>query len=370
MKKHIELLRHRRSTRFITVFTCLTIIMLGADWAQAQSQWTTNGDNISNANTGNVGVGITTPVPPGSNVKVIDVRGSNGGGLTFGITGGAKTYLYRYVDQNTWFDYSGADLLFFSNSEKIRFTNAGRVGIGTTTPANHLHIGNSAGAATFLVAGSGSSVVNMQDTSAPVDSKLYQWRSEGGVFRMALVNDSWNTFIQQNLLVATSEGKIGIGTASPTAKLHVEGDLKVTGNIAAKYQDVAEWVPSTQELSAGTVVVLDTEKSNHVIASSVAYDTRVAGVVSAQPGVILGEGGQGKFMVATTGRLRVKVDATRTPIKVGDLLVTGDGEGVAMKSMPIDLSGTPIHRPGTIIGKALEPLAHGTGEILVLLSLQ
>jgi hypothetical protein len=55
---------------------------------------------------------------------------------------------------------------------------------------------------------------------------------------------------------------------------------------------------------------------------------------------------------------------------VGDLLVTSDSEGVAMKSIPVDLGGTQIHRPGTIIGKALEPLASGTGEILVLLSLQ
>jgi hypothetical protein len=75
-------------------------------------------------------------------------------------------------------------------------------------------------------------------------------------------------------------------------------------------------------------------------------------------------------MVATTGRVRVRVDATRVPIRVGDLLVTSDKEGVAMRSMPVDLGGTPIHRPGTLIGKALEPLASGTGEILVLLSLQ
>jgi len=29
-----------------------------------------------------------------------------------------------------------------------------------------------------------------------------------------------------------------------------------------------------------------------------------------------------------------------------------------------------MHRPGTLIGKALEPLEKGQGEILVLLSLQ
>ena len=66
----------------------------------------------------------------------------------------------------------------------------------------------------------------------------------------------------------------------------------------------------------------------------------------------------------------MKVDATHAPIKVGDLLVTSDVAGVAMKSVPVDLGGTSIHRPGTIIGKALEPLEKGIGEILVLLSLQ
>ncbi len=41
-----------------------------------------------------------------------------------------------------------------------------------------------------------------------------------------------------------------------------------------------------------------------------------------------------------------------------------------MFSEPVDLGGIRMHRPGTIIGKALEPLAGGEGEILVLLSLQ
>jgi hypothetical protein len=101
-----------------------------------------------------------------------------------------------------------------------------------------------------------------------------------------------------------------------------------------------------------------------------AYDTGVAGVVSAQPGLTLGEAGEGKALVATTGRVKVKVDASRAPIRAGDLLVTSDVEGVAMRSEPVSLGGVSMHRPGTIIGKALEPLASGTGEILVLLSLQ
>jgi hypothetical protein len=49
---------------------------------------------------------------------------------------------------------------------------------------------------------------------------------------------------------------------------------------------------------------------------------------------------------------------------------TSDTPGTAMRSEPLDLGGVKIHRPGTLIGKALEPLASGQGEILVLLSLQ
>jgi hypothetical protein len=170
-------------------------------------------------------------------------------------------------------------------------------------------------------------------------------------------------------------GHVGIGLANPLYALDVAGDAHFSGtvtggNIQATYQDVAEWVPVSEQMAAGTVVVVSGVTKNTVGPSRSAYDTRVAGVVSAQPGVILGEASATKAKIATTGRVKVHVDATRQPIAMGDLLVTSDRPGMAMKSEPLDLGGAKIHRPGTLIGKALEPLAGGEGEILVLLSLQ
>lgn len=172
--------------------------------------------------------------------------------------------------------------------------------------------------------------------------------------------------------------RIGTGTpaaANASALLHVSGDAHFTGtvsggNIKAKLQDLAEWVPSTTDLQPGTVVVLNPDKRNEVMESGSAYDTSVAGVVSAAPGVILGEEGPDKEQIATTGRVLVRVDARTHPIRVGDLLVTSDVPGTAMRSEPMDIGGRKFHQPGTIIGKALEPLDSGTGEILVLLSMQ
>lgn len=240
---------------------------------------------------------------------------------------------------------------FFENT---RFTSSGRVGIGTSTPAYKLDVaGNIRSSSGGFVFPDGT----IQTTAATGGGVSSQWVSNGNS-------------IFYNL------GNVGIGTVNPPTRLHVIGDgrftgnLTVDGNIAAKYQDLAEWVPATEQFSAGTVVILDPAKSNQITSSTTSYDTRVAGIVSENPGITLGEKGTGKVLVATTGRVRVKVDTVNGPIRIGDLLVTSEREGYAMKSLPLEIGGARLHRPGTLIGKALEALDHGTGEILLLLSLQ
>lgn len=267
------------------------------------------------------------------------------------------------------------------------FETCGKVGIGTSYPHVQLHVThpNPGYTVSALIergsAGPNAALLFRTTTPDVVTGVSSQWaigksgnaNQETLYFSLTANGDEFG-----NPKVAFwNNGRVGIGTGrtAPAATLDVIGDIHASGtiygsNVVATYQDIAEWVPASADLVAGMVVVLDPSQDNHVMPSSRAYDTSVAGVVSGQPGVILGVAAADKAKIATTGRVKVKVDATRVPIAIGDLLVTGDRPGTAMKSEPIEVAGTKIHRPGTVIGKALQSLPNGEGEILILLSLQ
>lgn len=307
---------------------------------------------------GSVGIGIASP-----NYK-LDVQGGQinvSGG--FCIAGDCKT---------SWAQVGGGGSSQWTTSGSNIFFTSGNAGIGTSTPQTKFHVYN--GAVTLENAGPGvlqdSIIFATPGYPTTYLNKIQSAVSGGGINQLSFLVSDGTANGSVRVMTLDKTGNVGIGTTTPTKALTVVGDVEVSGSINAKYQDVAEWVPSSHKLVAGTVVVLDTGHRNQVTASTHAYDTKVAGVVSEQPGVILGEAGENKVKVATTGRVKVKVDATCAPINIGDLLVTSDHAGVAMKSEPLMIQGRPFHSPGTLIGKALEPLERGVGEILVLLSLQ
>lgn len=365
--------------RLVSIMTSNTPAATSGDFAIGLRKLGTLFEIARFTSTGRVGLGTTNPQDAfhvfntTNNVGTMRLQGGNTNAGFVGMWDQQSLLLSNNRHPGTGANFNaaatgaqmalwGGDAIFYTTSsgaignatELMRINAIGRVGIGTSTPGFKVDVQGGA-----INASGGLCIASDCKTS---------WAQVGGGGSSQWTTSGANIFY--------NSGNVGIGTSSPTSKLHVAGDGRVTGNltvdgnIAAKYQDVAEWVPATTQLAVGTVVVLDTTTSNQVISSNSSYDTRVAGVISAQPGIVLGEKSDNKVLVATTGRVRVKVDATNGPIQIGDLLVTGTREGFAMKSLPVGIGGVRMHRPGTLIGKALEPLAGGTGEILVLLSLQ
>ncbi len=411
----------------------------------AYGQWT-NGTNINNTNTGNVGIGTTTPAQKldvagsiaSSGTTVIDasrnITNAGTGSFSGTVTGGALTSFVAN-SSGAVIAPSGSPAIGINAQRFDQYINRSAIGglfaqyIYPGTVSSHYVYGVWSRAQS--IPGGGSTITENIGVLAESNSAITPYSAgvkasalmigdyyvNGSLFgldvsagRAAGVTLTQNNNVYGIRSVASSganygagdtvygiytsgsggvtnygiysaagvnyfNGNVGIGTTAPTKALDVVGDFNATGtvtggNIKAKYQDIAEWVESTQPLTAGTVVILDPAKPNQVIASNAAYDSSVAGVISRQPGLELGEAGAGRVLVAATGRVKVKVDATNGPIRIGDLLVTSDKPGVAMKSVPVEFGGVRMHRPGTLIGKALEPLAGGTGEILVLLSLQ
>jgi alpha-tubulin suppressor-like RCC1 family protein len=129
--------------------------------------------------------------------------------------------------------------------------------------------------------------------------------------------------------------------------------------------DVAEWVSVSEPVEAGTVLELDTSQPGWYRRSHTPCSTLVAGVVSSQPGMVLGgpDGPiEGMALLALTGIVPVKVTDEGGPIQPGDLLVSSSTPGYAMRW------AGPDPCPCALVGKALEPMTDERGVISVLLT--
>jgi hypothetical protein len=180
-----------------------------------------------------------------------------------------------------------------------------------------------------------------------------------------------------NVILSQNGGNVGIGTATPSSKLDVRGNLTIreasTGAVAVELGtglDYAEGFNISDELVAepGTVLCIDPRHTGLLKISNTPYDYKVAGIVAGANG--LGSGiklGSGKFdyNVALAGRVYCNVIATEDAISAGDLMTTSDVPGYAMKVKNYNKA------KGAILGKAMQSLGKNTtGQILVLVTLQ
>jgi len=126
--------------------------------------------------------------------------------------------------------------------------------------------------------------------------------------------------------------------------------------------DIAERIDVSEPVEPGDVVELDPNHPGQYRKVRQAYSHLIAGVISRAPGVTLAtpSSSDNRPLLALMGRVLVKVTDENGPIRPGDLLVSSNKVGHAMRCPE------PKACEGAIIGKALEPLEESTGFILML----
>ena len=251
---------HRPSIRFRSDTAQIGQI-LGLDNSMRFSVGTTEDSLLEIASGGNVGIGVTGP-----NAKLeVSYTNTGIGAIVGNTTHNSQLQIYTAAagkNSEIWFGDSADDnvgkidydhpidaMLFTTNAtEKMRITSGGNVGIGTTSPQSKLHIADST-----------LSLLKVQETSGNTGASagalfktspntgnsyfkggiLYEDTGNANVIgKLHLVNrvsaDTTNADVGDAKLTIDTVGNVGIGTTSPTTKLHVVGIAQIveSGNTA------------------------------------------------------------------------------------------------------------------------------------------
>ena len=228
-----------------------------------------NSEKLRIKSDGNVGIGTTNPT------KKLYVNGDAFFQNTVALPDNA------YVGLGTSFDFhlvhngssssitnstgnlnilsNGGDAVFStSSSERMRITSDGKVGIGTTNPLAKLQVSSTSGWGVFTERGikdgltstyshsfgAGNAHVLGRSTifestvtfsTLTADAQTKEYRLQNSSNKLVLASVVAGITTENNILVA-SGANIGIGTNSPTKKLHVDGHTLIS---AEKYYYVA-----------------------------------------------------------------------------------------------------------------------------------
>jgi hypothetical protein len=208
-------------------------------------------------NDGNVGIGTTDP-----NYK-LRVQGG-GAWINNLIISGGNPAIITTQDVELRLQTNGQNISFSpGGTEKVRMTNAGLVGIGTTSPGSKLEVANG------NIALTGASNVGLTYYNASIKFS----DSSGSI--------TYNAFTGNHIFTS---GLVGIGTTAPTSKLHIVGNSDIVQSIIKGHNSQTANLQEWQNSSGTSIASISSD--GKVTASSIkiggSYNDNVANSIKAQ----------------------------------------------------------------------------------------
>jgi hypothetical protein len=144
------------------------------------------------------------------NDDTIEISAGQSSGYVSGIVIAPRSATGDVIDALTFYTRS---------TERMRITNAGNVGVGVTSPANKLIAASNASATS-----ENSYAIAAAAASDPAYKTVigYDFTNDVGLIAAVRTGIGWRN-------ISMPQGNLGIGTITPTQKLQVTGNVRVTG---------------------------------------------------------------------------------------------------------------------------------------------
>jgi len=303
-------------------------------------------EGISIDNSGNVGIGTASPeqklhvrgASGNTYIKVQDERSTTGdeAGILFSSANGATTSKGLVAFKETG-AFAVGDLYFANNNTadssdasyadaKMIIKSSGNVGIGTTSPNANLVVSNAGAEGIEIIPGITTNVELLQGYNR-VGGTYTSFRGDFADYRFGIGTTE--------KVRIDSDGNVGIGTASPTALLHLAAGtatnppLKLTAGVKLSTPEAGsieyyngkiyitnnakqKAIDRTGDVQLSTVTVADTTTETTLYTAPIAANSLEAGNVFKVhcDGIVTNDSGTAGDEVT----LRIYVGASETPV--------------------------------------------------------